>query len=120
MHRLVQSPLFSYDPEIERTLRNLRAAGRRAQEAIEEEAMDPQQQQMPPLSPIIAIANDDNMTIQDWVVPLARGLQPSIIAPPVDVTHFELKLVLFSMLQTIGQFSGSPTENLNRHIIDFL
>ena len=39
MHRLVRSPLFSYDPEIERTFRNLCAAGRRAQEPIEEEAM---------------------------------------------------------------------------------
>ncbi|KAL4281546.1 hypothetical protein GQ457_03G000140 [Hibiscus cannabinus] len=39
---------------------------------------------------------------------------------PVDATYFELKPVMFNMLNSIGQFGGSPHEDARQHIRAFL
>ncbi|KAL4282171.1 hypothetical protein GQ457_03G018410 [Hibiscus cannabinus] len=35
-----------------------------------------------------------------------------IVAPEIQAAHFELKLVMFNMLNSIGQFGGSPHEDV--------
>ena len=39
------------------------------------------------------------------------GLNPNIARPEIQANQFELKPVMFQMLQTVGQFSGSPTDD---------
>ncbi|KAK8676075.1 hypothetical protein V6N13_034129 [Hibiscus sabdariffa] len=40
--------------------------------------------------------------------------------PEFEVEHFELKPVMFNMLNTLDQFGGSPTENARQHLKSFL
>ncbi|KAL5578113.1 hypothetical protein UlMin_019812 [Ulmus minor] len=51
------------------------------------------------------------------------GLNSSIVQPEIEALHFELKPVMFQMLQTAGQFSGLATEDPHLHLrlfIEFL
>ncbi|KAK8694621.1 hypothetical protein V6N13_072168 [Hibiscus sabdariffa] len=43
-----------------------------------------------------------------------------IVAPKIQAAHFELKPVMFNMLNSIGQFGGSPHEDARQHIRAFL
>ncbi|KAL4282844.1 hypothetical protein GQ457_16G021330 [Hibiscus cannabinus] len=43
-----------------------------------------------------------------------------IVAPEIQAAHFELKPVMFNMLNSIGQFGGSPHEDARQHICAFL
>ncbi|KAK8583410.1 hypothetical protein V6N13_022116 [Hibiscus sabdariffa] len=49
-----------------------------------------------------------------------EGLNPTVTIPEFEVEHFELKPVMFNMLNTLGQFSGSPAENARQHLKSFL
>ncbi|KAK8694747.1 hypothetical protein V6N13_072292 [Hibiscus sabdariffa] len=40
--------------------------------------------------------------------------------PEFEAEHFELKPVMFNMLNTLVQFEGSPTENVRHHLKSFL
>ncbi|KAK8548182.1 hypothetical protein V6N12_061100 [Hibiscus sabdariffa] len=40
--------------------------------------------------------------------------------PKFEAKHFELKPVMFNMLNTLGQFGGSPTENAMQHLKSFM
>ncbi|KAL4325242.1 hypothetical protein GQ457_11G027270 [Hibiscus cannabinus] len=42
-------------------------------------------------------------------------LKPSIITPKIQAAQFELKPVMFTMLDFIGQFGGSPHEDARKH-----
>ncbi|KAL4295792.1 hypothetical protein GQ457_12G014190 [Hibiscus cannabinus] len=43
-----------------------------------------------------------------------------VAMPEFEAEHFELKPVMFNMLNTLGQFGGSPTENARQHLKSFL
>ncbi|KAL4309441.1 hypothetical protein GQ457_01G012510 [Hibiscus cannabinus] len=47
-------------------------------------------------------------------------LKPSIITPKIQAAQFELKPVMFTMLDFIGQFGGSPHEDARQHVRAFL
>ncbi|XP_062086166.1 uncharacterized protein LOC133792274 [Humulus lupulus] len=47
-------------------------------------------------------------------------LYPGIVRPEIQAAQFELKPVMFQMLQTVGQFSGMPTEDPHLHLCSFL
>ncbi|KAL4340439.1 hypothetical protein GQ457_08G034750 [Hibiscus cannabinus] len=47
-------------------------------------------------------------------------LKPSIITPKIQTAQFELKPVMFTMLDFIGQFGGSPHEDARQHVRAFL
>ncbi|XP_062118742.1 uncharacterized protein LOC133832412 [Humulus lupulus] len=47
-------------------------------------------------------------------------LNPGIVRPEIQEAQFELKPVMFQMLQTVGQFSGMPTEDPHLHLRSFL
>ena len=47
-------------------------------------------------------------------------MHPGIVRPEVEAANFELKPVMFQMLQTVGQFNGLPTEDPHLHLKLFL
>ncbi|KAK8508707.1 hypothetical protein V6N12_032702 [Hibiscus sabdariffa] len=49
-----------------------------------------------------------------------EGLNPAVTIPEFEAEHFELKPVMFNMLNTLGQFGGSPAENACQHLKSFL
>ncbi|KAL4313421.1 hypothetical protein GQ457_01G026120 [Hibiscus cannabinus] len=58
--------------------------------------------------------------IRDHLTPILDDLNPGIVAPEIQAAHFELKPVMFNMLNLIGQFGGSPHEDARQHIRAFL
>ncbi|KAL5563855.1 hypothetical protein UlMin_033602 [Ulmus minor] len=48
------------------------------------------------------------------------GLNSSIVQQKIEALHFELKPVMFQMLQTAGQFSGLVTEDPHLHLRLFM
>ncbi|KAL4369677.1 hypothetical protein GQ457_05G022930 [Hibiscus cannabinus] len=54
--------------------------------------------------------------IRDHLTPILDDLNPGIVAPEIQAAHFELKPVMFNMLNSIGQFGGSPHEDARQHI----
>ncbi|KAA3481143.1 gag-asp_proteas domain-containing protein [Gossypium australe] len=50
----------------------------------------------------IVIADDRDRTIRQYVVPLVNELNPRIRRPEIEALQFELKPVMFQMLQTIA------------------
>ncbi|XP_039039602.1 uncharacterized protein LOC120177572 [Hibiscus syriacus] len=42
------------------------------------------------------------------------------MAPEIQVAHFELKPLMFNMLNSIGQFGGSPNEDAIQHVRAFI
>ncbi|KAL4302757.1 hypothetical protein GQ457_10G012330 [Hibiscus cannabinus] len=59
-------------------------------------------------------------TIHDYLVEDLEGLNPAITILEFEAEHFELKLVIFNMLNTLGQFGRSPVENARQHLKSFL
>ncbi|KAL4309624.1 hypothetical protein GQ457_01G012980 [Hibiscus cannabinus] len=47
-------------------------------------------------------------------------LKPSIITPKIQAAEFELKPVMFTMLDFIGKFGSSPHEDARQHVRAFL
>ncbi|KAK8600609.1 hypothetical protein V6N12_050462 [Hibiscus sabdariffa] len=58
--------------------------------------------------------------IRDHLTPILDDLNPGIVAPKIQAAHFELKLVIFNMLNSIGKFGGSTQEDARQHIHAFL
>ncbi|KAK8713477.1 hypothetical protein V6N13_148693 [Hibiscus sabdariffa] len=58
--------------------------------------------------------------IREHLTPILDDLNPGIVAPEIQAAHFELKPVMFNMLNSIGQFGGSPHEDARQHIRAFL
>ncbi|KAK8584085.1 hypothetical protein V6N12_068335 [Hibiscus sabdariffa] len=98
--------IYELDPEIERTRRELRQRARVIMQGNNgQNPIDGQEQprQNPP-----AQAED------------LEGLNPAVTIPEFEAEHFELKPVMFNMLNTLGQFGGSPAENARQHLKSFL
>jgi len=90
---------FIFDPEIERTLRRLRA-----EMAEEEEIQQPQQ---------------DNRTLLDYLAPPNQTIRSAIRIPSIQANNFEMRMPLIQMMQSI-QFGGTPAENPHMHVRKFL
>ncbi|KAL4367757.1 hypothetical protein GQ457_05G018510 [Hibiscus cannabinus] len=58
--------------------------------------------------------------IRDYLVPILDYLNPAILAPKIQAAHFELKPLMFDMLNSIGKFGGAPHEDARQHIHAFL
>ncbi|XP_016690708.1 uncharacterized protein [Gossypium hirsutum] len=69
---------------------------------------------------ISRIIDDRGRPIREHVVPILDDLNLGIVRPHIQAQLFELKPVIFQMLQTIGQFSGLPTEDPRLHLRLFL
>ncbi|KAL4341067.1 hypothetical protein GQ457_08G027420 [Hibiscus cannabinus] len=59
-------------------------------------------------------------TIRDYLAEDLEGLNPAVTIPEFEAEHFEIKLVMFNMLNTLDQFGGSPAENARQHLKPFL
>ncbi|KAL4318019.1 hypothetical protein GQ457_18G015940 [Hibiscus cannabinus] len=78
-----------------------------------------------------AAARDDAIQVEKHVLVRGRSirdnmllnlddLKPSIITPKIQAAQFELKPVMFTMLDFIGQFGGLPHEDARQHVRAFL
>ena len=68
----------------------------------------------------ILIADDRDRALRQYVVPVFNDLNPGIRRPKIEARQFKLKPVMFQMLQTVGQFSGMPTEDPHLHLRLFM
>ncbi|KAL4323559.1 hypothetical protein GQ457_11G028320 [Hibiscus cannabinus] len=59
-------------------------------------------------------------TVRDYLAEDLEGLNPAVTMPDFEAEHFELKPVMFNMLNTLGQFGGTPNENARQHLKCFL
>ncbi|KAL4318389.1 hypothetical protein GQ457_18G004260 [Hibiscus cannabinus] len=59
-------------------------------------------------------------TVRDYLAEDLEGLNPVVTMPDFEAEHFELKPVMFNMLNTLDQFGGTPNENARQHLKSFL
>ncbi|KAL4355443.1 hypothetical protein GQ457_06G011970 [Hibiscus cannabinus] len=112
-----RGPRFDYDPELERTQRRLqkeirnlmnRNNGQQPADGVIAPPAPQMNQQMPA------------RTVRDYLAEDLEGLNPAVTMPDFEAEHFELKPVMFNMLNTLGQFGGTPNENARQHVKSFL
>ncbi|XP_023511572.1 uncharacterized protein LOC111776371 [Cucurbita pepo subsp. pepo] len=68
----------------------------------------------------IHLADDRERAIRAYAHLAVEELYPCIIRPETQGTTFELKPVMFQMLQTIGKFHGLSSEDPHLHLKSFL
>ncbi|KAH9752099.1 hypothetical protein KPL71_014560 [Citrus sinensis] len=66
------------------------------------------------------MANDRDRAIMDYAVLTLQVVHPGIIRPEAEAANFEMKPVMFQMLQTVGQFNGLPNKDPHLHLKLFL
>ncbi|KAK9028101.1 hypothetical protein V6N11_067915 [Hibiscus sabdariffa] len=74
---------------------------------------------------LIPLAQQNNQqqparTVRDYLAEDLDGLHLAVSIPEIEAEHFELKPVMFNMLNTLGQFGGSPAKNARQHLKSFL
>ncbi|KAK9028466.1 hypothetical protein V6N11_025626 [Hibiscus sabdariffa] len=99
--------------------------GNNGQNPIDEQ--DPPRQSPPPAAggAIIPPIPQNNQQqpisiVRDYLAENLEGLNPAITILEFEAEHFELKPVLFNMLNTLGKFSGSPAKNACQHLKSFV
>ncbi|KAK8999700.1 hypothetical protein V6N11_065197 [Hibiscus sabdariffa] len=105
-----REPLYALDPETEKTQHRLRRGIRVL--IGDHNSQNPVDGQNPS-APAIG-------TVRDYLAEDLDGLNPAVTIPEFEDKHFELKPVMFNMLNTLGQFGGSPVENARQHLQSFL
>ena len=50
----------------------------------------------------IVLADDRARAIREYAAPMFNELNPGIVRPEIQAAQFELKPVMFQMLQTVG------------------
>ncbi|KAK8512265.1 hypothetical protein V6N12_031988 [Hibiscus sabdariffa] len=123
-----QGPIFDLDPEIERTQLELKRRVRRLMEGNGNNGRQPADGQNLPapaggaIAPPIPQNNQQPpvRTVRDYLAEDLEGLNSTVTTPEFEAEHFELKPVMFNMLNTLGQFGGSPTENARQYLRSFL
>ncbi|KAF7837572.1 uncharacterized protein G2W53_006054 [Senna tora] len=66
------------------------------------------------------MAEQNNRNVSDYATTKLDGLQHSIRRPSIQANNFEIKPATIQLLQANGQFGGSPIEDPNNHILNFL
>ncbi|KAI3707463.1 hypothetical protein L6452_26005 [Arctium lappa] len=118
MPRLQHGELVPLDPEIERTVRRRRRGRRgRQNQNMAGNGGDPPP---PPNETTIRIADDKERGIRDYATPEFDQLKSGILRPNIVAQTFELKPVMFQMIQAMGQFGGLPSEDPHSHLKSFL
>ncbi|KAK8697859.1 hypothetical protein V6N13_113994 [Hibiscus sabdariffa] len=113
-----QEPLYSIVSEIERLFHQRRRENR-LQRARNRGNQNADGQNDQPVDEN-AGAYERPRAIRYHLTPILDDLNPGIVAPEIQAAHFELKPVMFNMLNSIGQFGGSPHEDARQHIRAFL
>ncbi|KAL4309029.1 hypothetical protein GQ457_01G016910 [Hibiscus cannabinus] len=78
----------------------------------DDQDQNPREGHNPPAPPV--------RTLQEYLVEDLDGLKPTLTIPEFEVEHFELKPIMFDMLNSLGQFGGSSHENTRQHLKSFL
>ncbi|KAL4383571.1 hypothetical protein GQ457_15G018560 [Hibiscus cannabinus] len=99
-----QGPKFDFDPEIERTQRNLKRRIRRLIEGNRNNGQQPADGQGLPtqadgaIAPLIPQNNQPPpvRTVRDYLAEDLEGLNPAVTMPEFEAEHFELKPVMFN------------------------
>ncbi|KAK9046174.1 hypothetical protein V6N11_052073 [Hibiscus sabdariffa] len=123
-----RGPRFDFDPEIEKTQKQLK---RRIRDLMEVNRNNGQPladgQNIPAQADGVIIPPAQQMnqqlparTVRDYLAEDLEGLNPAVTMPDFEAEHFELKPVMFNMLNTLGQFGGTPNENARQHLKSFL
>lgn len=123
MPRLQHGPLVIPDPGIEQTFRRRRRGGNvNRPTQIPQTPIENMGDANPPPPPenTLHVADDKNRKIRDYATPGFNQLLSGIAPPNMTATHFELKPVMFEMIQTMGQFGGLPYEDPHSHLKSFL
>ncbi|KAK8593319.1 hypothetical protein V6N12_045402 [Hibiscus sabdariffa] len=119
--------IYELDPDIEGTRRELQQRarvimqGNNGQNPIngqEQPRQNPPAQAGRAIVPPIPQNNQQQpvRTVRDYLAEDLEGLNPTVTIPEFEFEHFELKPVMFNMLNTLGQFGGSPAENARQHL----
>ncbi|KAK8684196.1 hypothetical protein V6N13_040226 [Hibiscus sabdariffa] len=123
-----QGPIYNLDPEIKRTQRDLKRRVRRLMEGNgnnDRQPADGQSLPAPAGGAIVPPIPQNNQqqpvrTVRDYLAEDLEGLNPAVTILEFEAEHFELKPVMFNMLNTLSQFGGSPAENARQHLKSFL
>ncbi|KAK9046589.1 hypothetical protein V6N11_052474 [Hibiscus sabdariffa] len=123
-----RGPRFDLDPEIERTQKQLKIRIRDLMEVNRNNGQPPADGRNIPAQAdgvILPPAQQMNQqlparTVRDYLEEDLEGLNPAVTMPEFEAEHFELKPVMFNMLNTLGQFGGTPNENARQHVKSFL
>ncbi|KAL4361803.1 hypothetical protein GQ457_04G018950 [Hibiscus cannabinus] len=115
-----RGPRFDFDPAIERTQKQLKRSIISLMERNNNNGQPPADGQGLPaqadgaIAPPIPQINQQPpaRSVHDYLAEDLEGLNPVVAMPEFEAEHFELKPVMFNMLNTLGQFGGSPTENV--------
>ncbi|KAK8521572.1 hypothetical protein V6N12_031466 [Hibiscus sabdariffa] len=113
-----QEPLYSIVSEIERLFHQRRRENQ-LQRAMNRGNQNADGQNEQPVDGN-AGAFERPRAIRDHLTPILDDLNPGIVAPEIQTAHFELKPIMFNMLNSIGQFGGSPHEDTRQDIRAFL
>ena len=68
----------------------------------------------------IGLANDRDRPMRDYTVFDLQTMNIGIVRSAITANHFEFKPMMFQMLQTVGQFGGTPQEDPHLHLRQFL
>ncbi|KAL4332690.1 hypothetical protein GQ457_07G006580 [Hibiscus cannabinus] len=123
-----RGPRFNLDPEIERTQKQLKRRIRDLMDVNRNNGQQPADGQELPAQADGAIAPPAQQmnqqlparTVRDYLAEDLEGLNPAVTMPYFEAEHFELKPVMFNMLNTLGQFGGTPNENARQYVKSFL
>ncbi|KAJ9546455.1 hypothetical protein OSB04_018998 [Centaurea solstitialis] len=74
----------------------------------------------PPRENTIKIADDKDRGIREYVTPEFSLLNSSVLATNLTAQSFEPKQLMFTMLGTIGQFSGHNSDDPHLHLRSYL
>ncbi|KAL4383514.1 hypothetical protein GQ457_15G016420 [Hibiscus cannabinus] len=113
-----QGPLYPLVSEIERLFHQRRRENKTQRAMHQGNEPDDGQHDQPVGGNAGALARA--RAIRDHLTHILDDLNPGIVAPEIQAAHFELKPVMFNMLNSIGQFGGSPQEDARQHIRAFL
>ena len=90
---------LNFDPEIERTLRQLRR-NHKEKMAAEREV--------------------DNRALREFALPQATGRSAAIVKPTIAANNFEIKPALLQMMQSSLSFHGLPSDDPHAHLANFV
>ncbi|KAL4272309.1 hypothetical protein GQ457_13G015400 [Hibiscus cannabinus] len=106
-----QEPLYNFDPKIERIQRRLRTGIRNLMVQVDGQHENAAADHVNPLAPVGVVVNPLNpqvrqeqpvIIVEDYLEEDLDGLNPTFTIPEFEAEHFELKLVMFNMLNTLG------------------
>lgn len=112
MHKVKIEALLPFDPKIEKTCKKNKKE--RMQTMVQN--LDNNGGQVLQNQPE---ANANNKVLTDFVVPQLDSFNSSIVRLDILAHNFELKPILFQMLQSVGQFIRLLSEDPTMHLLNF-